>query len=702
MIPLEAMPISALKGVGAKLAATLARLQIASVQDLLFHLPARYQDRTRVMPLKALRPGTDAVIEGEVCAADVVLGRRRSLVVRLRDNSGTVSLRFFHFTAAQKARFIPGSSLRCYGEARRGATGIEFFHPEIETPDETASVTAKVLTPIYPLTEGLSQNRLRGLMLQALALLDGMPEEAADEPGLGEYLPESLLPGALRLPLAQALKYLHQPPVSADMEQLAQGRHPAQQRLALEELLAHHLSLLQLRHSSRAVAAPVLQEKPSLEQAFAARLAFSLTAAQQRVCAEIAADLRQPRPMMRLLQGDVGAGKTLVAARAALVAIGSGYQVAVMAPTEILAEQHRINFCDWLQPLEIGVACVTGNLKGSARREQLERIAAGQAQLIVGTHALFQEGVVFQGLALVIIDEQHRFGVRQRLQLRDKGADEDRHCYHQPHQLIMTATPIPRTLAMSAFADLDCSVLDELPPGRQPISTVVIDSERRAEVIERVQKAVAEGRQAYWVCTLIEESETLQAQAAETTATELTAALVDLRVALVHGRMKAEEKALVMQAFKLGEIDLLVATIVIEVGVDVPNASLMIIENPERLGLAQLHQLRGRVGRGTKASYCVLLYSSPLSASGRARLQALRHHNDGFAIAEEDLRLRGPGEILGTRQTGEIQHRIADLQRDAPLLPKVQKIAASAQLTAAAREAIVRRWLQNNARFANA
>ncbi|WHI51317.1 ATP-dependent DNA helicase RecG [Microbulbifer sp. MLAF003] len=691
---LSEQPITALKGVGDKFAQVLAKLHIYSLQDLLFHLPLRYQDRTRIVPVAGLTAGMDAVIEGEVTAADIVFGRRRSLVVKLQDMSGSITLRFFHFSAAQKNRFARGVRLRCFGEARRGAAGLELYHPETEVVGSENSATEETLTPVYPLTEGVSQGRMRGLMQQAVMLLRSG--------AVTELLPTELLPKALRYPLRDALIYLHSPPAGTQLEQLGAGIHPAQQRLALEELLAHHLSLLELRRNSTRVAAPPLSVNESLERDFLSRLPFSLTGAQQRVCGEIAEDLARDAPMMRLLQGDVGAGKTLVAAMAALKGIGVGAQVAVMAPTEILAEQHRINFCNWLDPLGVQVAQLTGSLKAAERREQLAKVASGDAQLVVGTHALFQAEVVFHNLVLVIIDEQHRFGVRQRLELREKGAASGATGRLQPHQLIMTATPIPRTLAMSAFADLDCSVIDELPPGRQPINTVAISNDRRDQVMERVHSAIAEGRQAYWVCTLIEESESLQAQAAESTAQELAETLDGVRVALVHGRLKPEQKEQVMSAFKAGEVDLLVATTVIEVGVDVPNASLMIIENPERLGLAQLHQLRGRVGRGSIASHCVLLYGTPLSQNGRARLQALRQHSDGFAIAEEDLRLRGPGEILGTRQTGEIQHRIADLQRDAELLPQVQRIAASPTLNQEMRCQLIKRWLQNKPRFAEA
>jgi ATP-dependent DNA helicase RecG len=673
MTELAAVPVTALKGVGAALEEKLARVGLENLQDVLFHLPLRYQDRTRVVPIGALRPGQDAVVEGVVAGADVLMGKRRSLLVRLQDGSGTLSLRFYHFSQAQKDGLKRGTQLRCYGEARPGASGLEIYHPEYRalTADSDSGVE-QTLTPIYPTTEGLTQQRLRQLSEQALARLG--PHSLPD------WLPEELARDYQLSPLDEAIRYLHRPPPDADLEELAEGRHWAQHRLAFEELLTHQLSLQRLRESLRAQEAPQLPKAKKLPAKFLKNLGFAPTGAQQRVGAEIAYDLSQPEPMLRLVQGDVGAGKTVVAALAALQALEAGYQVALMAPTEILAEQHFINFQRWLEPLGFEVAWLAGKLKGKARTSALERIAAG-APMVVGTHALFQDEVQFKRLALVVIDEQHRFGVQQRLALRKKGVD-GRMC---PHQLIMTATPIPRTLAMSAYADLDTSILDELPPGRTPVNTVLVADSRRFEVIERVRSACHEGRQAYWVCTLIEESEELTCQAAETTYEDLSAALGGLNVGLIHGRMKPAEKAAVMQQFKEGALQLLVATTVIEVGVDVPNSSLMIIENPERLGLAQLHQLRGRVGRGSAASHCVLLYHPPLSQLGRERLGIMRETSDGFLIAEKDLELRGPGEMLGTRQTGLLQFKVADLMRDADLLPAVRDAA----------QALLERWPQH-------
>ncbi|WP_426415598.1 ATP-dependent DNA helicase RecG [Aestuariirhabdus sp. LZHN29] len=677
--------VTALKGVGPQLAEKLARLQIFTLQDLLFHLPLRYQDRTRVTAIAALQLGQDAVIEGEVRAADIVMGRRRSLVCRLQDGTGTVTLRFFHFSAAQKQGLVVGTRLRCYAEVRRGSSGLELFHPEYSRlQDNQATAVEEHLTPIYPATEGLHQNRLRSLCEQAILMLES-------EGGLEEWLPLQLLTQYRLMPLQQAVLLLHRPPPDVSQQQLQEGNHPAQRRLIFEELLAHQLGVLQLRQRIRALASYSLQGGAELRDLLTSSLPFSPTAAQLRVLEEIDRDLQRPHPMLRLVQGDVGSGKTLVAALAALKAIAGQCQVALMAPTEILAEQHYRTFSDWLQPLGIEVAWVAGKQGVRERRQQLALISEGRAGFVVGTHALFQDEVTFDRLGLVIIDEQHRFGVHQRLALKAKGEQTG----YQPHQLVMTATPIPRTLAMSAYADLDCSVIDELPPGRTPVETVVIPEERRSEVIDRVRRGCAEGRQAYWVCTLVEESELLQCQAAEATVETLRMLLPEIGIGLVHGRMKAVEKAKVMDAFKAGELQLLVATTVIEVGVDVPNASLMIIENPERLGLAQLHQLRGRVGRGATRSYCVLLYHAPLSKMGRERLGIMRESTDGFVIAEKDLQLRGPGELLGARQTGLVQYRIADLQRDSALLEPVQSAARwlQAQGLESSIRPLIKRWL---------
>ncbi|PMR74805.1 ATP-dependent DNA helicase RecG [Billgrantia endophytica] len=681
-------PVSSLKGVGEALVLKLARLRVESVADLLFHLPLRYQDRTRITPVGTLRAGHEAVVEGEVVASEVVRGRRRSLLVRLRDGSGILSLRFFHFSPAQQQQFLPGTRVRCFGEARAGATGLEIYHPEYRLLSADVPPVEDHLTPIYPTTEGLNQTRLRALIEQALARLDAAPD------ALPDWIPESLRERFGLPELHHCLKVLHQPPPEADPEQLAGGRHPASRRLALEELLAHQLSLREVRLRIQEDGAPRLPSGRSLQARFLTQLPFSLTGAQRRVLDEIGADLAREVPMLRLVQGDVGSGKTVVAAMAALSAIAGGCQAAMMAPTEILAEQHHRTFRAWFEPLGIDVGWLSGKLKGKARLDTKAAILDGRARMVVGTHALFQGDVHFQRLGLAIVDEQHRFGVHQRLALREKGEAGGL----TPHQLVMTATPIPRTLAMSAYADLDVSVIDELPPGRTPVKTVVIPDDRRPEVVARIRHACAEGRQAYWVCTLIEESEVLQCQAAEATRDELTEALPELAIGLVHGRMKASEKAAVMDAFKTGELDLLVATTVIEVGVDVPNASLMIIENPERLGLSQLHQLRGRVGRGSTESFCVLLYHGPLSAHSRERLAVMRETTDGFRIAEKDLELRGPGEVLGTRQTGLAQMKIADLERDADLLERVSPLAEALLAThPEASQPLIRRWLGEQA-----
>lgn len=688
MTSLEDIPVTTLKGVGGALAEKLAKLGVQSLQDLLFHLPHRYEDRTRIIPMGNLRIGDVGVVEGEVMKADLVMGRRRSLQVTLKDSSGFLVMRFFHFNAAQKNQLTEGARVRCFGEVRPGRAGYEFYHPEYQVnPPPMPARGEATLTPVYPLTEGIQQPRVRSLCQQALGYLKRYP--------IREWLPAELL-ASYQLPgITEAVELVHSPPASAPVHLLVEGRHPAQQRLVMEELLAHQLSLLQVRQQVQAREALPLLPAGDLPERFLDLLPFSLTGAQRHVMSEIRQDLSQTVPMLRLVQGDVGSGKTVVAALAALQAIGAGAQVALMAPTEILAEQHYQNFHGWLEPLGIRVAWLSGKIKGKARKEALEDIGSGNASVVIGTHALFQEDVVFSRLALVIVDEQHRFGVHQRLALREKGVGGTM----APHQLIMTATPIPRTLAMSAYADLDTSVIDELPPGRKPIETIAIPDSRRDDVTDRVRKACREGRQAYWVCTLIEESEALQCQAAEVTAQELAERLPDLKLGLVHGRLKAAEKVAVMEQFKNGALDLLVATTVIEVGVDVPNASLIIIENPERLGLAQLHQLRGRVGRGEEASFCVLMYHPPLSLNGKARLQALRESQDGFVIAEKDLEIRGPGEVLGTRQTGMMQFRLADFERDKGWIEPVREMAPGLMKQPALVNGLIRRWLGERIRY---
>ncbi len=659
---LSKLEVTALKGVGNKFAQTLARLDIQSVQDLLFHLPQRYVDRTRIRSIASLRLNDVAMLQASVLDARIVFGRRRSLQVKVEDDSGVMSLRFFHFNAAQKNSFEQGRVLRLFGEVRPGPAGPEMYHPEYEFFDtpENAQETEARLTPIYPLTEGVSQPRMRALTQQAIEFLAQSPPE--------ELLPDMDNHRFRVHSLAEALAYVHFPPADADIQQLLAGQHPYQQRLAFEELLAHFLVKQFIRAENRRFDAPTVTLNRNAIQPLLDQLPFSPTAAQERVTAEVARDLNASKPMLRMVQGDVGSGKTLVAAMAAYATVQAGYQVAVVAPTEILAEQHLQNFRRWFEPLGLKVEWLVGRLTAKQKREVLERLHQRETDIVIGTHALFEEPVRFRCLALAVIDEQHRFGVHQRLSLRGKNDDDS-----VPHQLVMTATPIPRTLAMTSYAELDFSIIDELPPGRKPVQTVVISQDRKVAVIERVRAAIAEGRQVYWVCPLIEESETLSAANAEDTFETLSTALPETGVALVHGRLKAQEKEERMAAFKQGEARLLVATTVIEVGVDVPNASVMIIENPERLGLAQLHQLRGRVGRGSEESHCILLYGDKLSREGKARLQILRETNDGFQIAERDLEMRGPGEFLGTRQAGDMLYRIADHQRDAHLFSAVQE-----------------------------
>ncbi len=684
--------VDTLPGVGPALTALLAKLGLERVQDLWFHLPLRYEDKTRITAITDLRPGERAQVEGVIEAVERGFRPRPQLKVAIGDAGGrTLLLRFFHFNRAQAEQLVPGTRLLCYGEVRYGMHGLEMVHPNYRRLSVEAAVPVDdLLSPVYPTTEGLGQKRLAGVIAKALALLPPAAQL--------ELIPPALCGAHGLTSLRDALLYVHRPPPDVHLGQLMLGRHPAQQRLAFEELLTQHLSLKRLRATVRQRRAPVLDGNGALGRQLLASLPFRLTAAQQRVGDEVAHDLAQAQPMLRLVQGDVGSGKTVVAALAALKAVGAGYQVALMAPTELLAEQHLHNFRHWLQPLGVDVEWLAGKVAGKARRQALTRVAEGAA-VVIGTHALMQEGVDFARLGLVIVDEQHRFGVQQRLALHEKG----RHGDLVPHQLVLTATPIPRTLAMSAYADLDVSSIDELPPGRTPVQTIAISNARRAEVIERIHAACGAGRQVYWVCTLIEESEQLRAQAAEVAHAELSAALDGFAVGLIHGRMKAKEKQAVMDAFKAGALAVLVATTVIEVGVDVPNASLMVIENSERLGLAQLHQLRGRVGRGAVASNCVLLYQPPLGQLARQRLQVMRETNDGFRIAEKDLELRGPGEVLGTRQTGQLAFRIADLTRDAHLLPAVQAVGEH-MLTEYPRQTgqLIERWVGGAARYADA
>ncbi|MET0894203.1 MAG: ATP-dependent DNA helicase RecG [Pseudoxanthomonas sp.] len=682
-----------LSGVGPRVAEKLAARGLLTLQDLWLHLPLRYEDRTQLTPIRNLQPGVAAQVEGRVEAVERGFRYRPMLRVAIGDDSqATLVLRFFHFRAAQVAQFAPGTLVRCYGTPKPGQQGLEIVHPsyrvlgDVDSPD-----LGEALDPVYPAVEGIGPASMRKLIAQAL---DRLPDDDALE-----LLPPGMLRG-LGLPsLRQALLGMHRPARDTDLAALAIGKHPAQQRLALEELLAHNLSLRRQRIALQRHRAPELPGKGALVQQLQAALPFALTGAQERVFAQIRHDLAQPSPMLRLVQGDVGSGKTVVAAMAAMLAVESGKQAALAAPTELLAEQHLANLQTWLEPLGISVAWLAGKVTGKARAATMAAVASGAAQVVVGTHALMQEAVVFHDLALAIVDEQHRFGVHQRLALRDKGASGE----SVPHQLIMTATPIPRTLAMAAYADLDVSAIDELPPGRTPVQTIALSGERRPELVERIRAACAEGRQAYWVCTLIDDSDEVVAQAAQGTYEALSAQLPELRVGLVHGRMKQADKQQTMRAFKDGAIDLLVATTVIEVGVDVPNASLMIVENAERLGLAQLHQLRGRVGRGAAASNCVLLYQAPLSLMARQRLATMRETSDGFVIAEKDLELRGPGELLGTRQTGLPAFRVADLARDAGLLPQVRELAdrllADSPDTA---DRIIARWVGGAARYASA
>lgn len=688
---LNNVKLTSLKGVGPALALKLNELGIHNVQDLLFHLPSRYEDRTRILSIRSLKVGQLAQIQGEVVKCAVQFGKRRSLHCTITDKTGFIGLRFFHFSAAQKNALAAGCVVRCFGEVRYGRHGFELYHPEYKIlKDPINEPIADTLTPVYPASEGLQQTRLRSIISQARELLQRC--------SIDDYLPLDLRQRFGFAPLEEVLNLIHQPSIDSSSQWLLQESNPGHKRLAFEELLSHRLCMRLSRVTSNQKLAPQLQLNGQLSHDFLELLPFTLTKGQQLASLDINNDMTTSRPMLRLLQGDVGSGKTVVAALSALNAINNGYQVAIMAPTEILAEQHFRNFQQWFNALGLNVGWLSGKIKAAARRKQLAELSSGETQLLVGTHALFQEGVIYSKLGLIIIDEQHRFGVHQRLALREKAAKDE----ITPHQLVMTATPIPRTLAMSAYADLDCSVINELPPGRIPINTALISNDRRDQVVERIEKACSAGNQAYWVCTLIEESEELECQAAEVTCQQLREQLPHLVIGLIHGRLKPAEKVAIMDSFKNAEIHLLVATTVIEVGVDVPNANLMVIENPERLGLAQLHQLRGRVGRGLVASHCIMLYQTPLSEHSKKRLIVMRESTDGFYIAEKDLELRGPGQVLGTQQTGMMSFKIADLSVDADLLDDVQ--AASEIIMSEHPEIIeplIQRWLGGSEHYIN-
>lgn len=708
------LPISALAGVGTKIEGQLAQLEIERVFDLIMHLPRDYEDRSRLVPIHTVQHGQSALMQGVITHVE---NKRTGMSVVLQDTAfgGEITLRFFNVYRGLSQIMQAGTQLRIFGEVVINKYGVQVSHPEYEVVTGNAPLTNKGLIPIYPSVKGLHQNKIRSLIKLALQTIrqhnahgeaneadifgDFIEQEKLDKTGLPNF-------SCLDFTFLDALNYIHQPPIYTDLakqfdvlEALKNRTHPTCQRLIVEEMTAHQLSLLYRKQQLFTHKAPRCDNTSPLAEKLKANLPFNLTNAQTRVIGDIVEDLSTSTPMLRLVQGDVGAGKTLVAALSACYALDSGWQVAVMAPTEILAEQHLINFKNWFEPLGVGVGWLAGKQTAKERKIMLTDISENTVQIVVGTHALFQEKVTFAKLGMVIIDEQHRFGVEQRMALMNKGL-----AHTTPHQLIMTATPIPRTLAMSAFGDMDTSIIDELPPNRTPITTVTISRDRRDEVIERIAVNCQEGKQAYWVCPLVEESTALDAQAAEATYADLDDRL-PFDIGLVHGKMKPAEKQAVMQEFKAGKTKLLVATTVIEVGVDVPNASLMVIENAERLGLSQLHQLRGRVGRGTEKSFCVLLYQSPLSETGIERLNVLRDSTDGFVIAQKDLELRGAGELLGKKQTGHQGYYVSDLIRDEKLLETAQTLAKSLiqqpQLQQAV-QTLITRWTPEAIKFINA
>ena len=747
------MPVTALAGVGSKVAEQLAQLGIERIFDLLLHLPRDYEDRSRLLSIADVAHGQAALITGRVVHVDI---KRSGMTVVIDDDTGTISLRFFKVYQGLAQTMSLGTQLQIFGEVKVSRYGKQIHHPEYQIISSNDAIVNTGLQPIYPSVKGLHQNKLRTLIKLALQTVrtQGLPMTlfkshdfavvadlplAPFEPArlamaeddfpddifstLARSVPDNSISNSVNnevksetvsttnnnvynLTIFEALVLLHTPPTYTDagrqyqlLTQLSARTHAACQRLIIEELTAHQLSLLYRRQQLHQYKAPKCATQSPLADKLFGALPFDLTGAQKRVMKDITADMATSIPMLRLVQGDVGAGKTLVAAGAAGYALDSGWQVAVMAPTEILAEQHLVNFKNWFEPLGVGVGWLAGKQTAKQRREALEAVAENTVQVVVGTHALFQEQVRFAKLGLVIIDEQHRFGVEQRMALTNKGVANS-----TPHQLIMTATPIPRTLAMSVYGDMDTSIIDELPPGRTPITTVTIDRNRRDEVIERIAVNCEAGRQAYWVCSLVEESSVLDAQAAEATYEDLNERL-NIRIGLVHGKMKSADKQAIMQEFKTGNLDLLIATTVIEVGVDVPNASLMVIENAERLGLSQLHQLRGRVGRGSTKSFCVLLYQKPLSETGTERLNVLRESTDGFVIAQKDLELRGPGELLGKRQTGNVGYYLADLIRDEQLFAIAQRLAKHL-IADPTRKAdvsqLIHRWMPEASRYTNA
>ncbi|KQW45560.1 MULTISPECIES: ATP-dependent DNA helicase RecG [unclassified Roseateles] len=681
---MPAMPEASAKSAPQK---AMEKLGLLRDIDLALHLPLRYEDETQLIPIAALRENEAAQVEGVVVDCQVEMRSRRQLLVRVKDESGSLLLRFLHFYPSQQKQMSAATRLRIRGEARVGFFGREMVHPVVKVVDDDTPL-AQSLTPVYPASAQLPQAYLRKAVASGLARAD-----------LREILPAGVVPSGLPS-LKDALHYLHHPPPNASQVALHEHNHPAWHRLKFEELLAQQLSQLQAQRERALLAAPALRGRPGgLHEKLLAALPFQLTGAQRRVAEEVAQDLARPQPMHRLLQGDVGSGKTVVAALAAAVAIDAGWQCALMAPTEILAEQHFRKLIGWLEPMGLKVAWITGSVKGKARQKMLDAAASGEAQLIVGTHAVIEDKVKFARLGLAVIDEQHRFGVAQRLALRNKLKAMDL----EPHMLMMSATPIPRTLAMTYFADLDVSTIDELPPGRSPIVTKVFTDSKRHDVVDKIRMAVADGAQVYWVCPLVEESEAVDLRNATETHAELSATLTGTSVGLLHGRMSPADKAAVMAQFSGGQMSVLVATTVIEVGVDVPNASLMVIEHAERFGLAQLHQLRGRVGRGSKASVCVLIYSAPLSDTGKSRLKAMAETTDGFEIARRDLDIRGPGEFMGSRQSGAELLRFADLQEDAPLLVAARALAPRLldEHPEAARRQVAR-WLGTKAEFLKA